>query len=389
MDATGEKLNIEDERSWAGSRVTRRILPEDRRNFTSAQSWRDRRRLKVLGMGVALPGPPVSTSELLTRLEERFGIALLRQGTALSNRLKIRTRHLSRDFQARRETPRRGHSNPDLASAALRQALDEARLEVGDLAYLIGHTTSPACLLPPNIALVADRVGFAGPYMELRQACTGFANALIIAAGLVGVSGVKAVAIIGSETGSVYFDPQHAVEDHSQLVNLMMMGDGAAAIIVGPDDCAPGAHISGSFFGQIGLDRPPGVSLCSGGSENPLVCGEILRFEHDFAAVRASGLDLFYHGAAAARALGTGLDTVDYLIPHQANGRMAEFLSPFLGINPERVFVNADELGNTGSAAIWLALAELRKRLRPGASVLALGAEATKYMFGGFHYVHG
>jgi 3-oxoacyl-[acyl-carrier-protein] synthase III len=46
-------------------------------------------------------------------------------------------------------------------------------------------------------------------------------------------------------------------------------------------------------------------------------------------------------------------------------------------------------MGNTGSAAIWLALADLRKRVRPGASVLALGAEATKYMFGGFHYVHG
>jgi 3-oxoacyl-[acyl-carrier-protein] synthase-3 len=340
-------------------------------------------------MGVALPGPPVLTSELLMRLEERFGIDLLRRGTALSNRLKIRARHLSRDFQARHETPRRGHSNPDLAAAALRRALEDARLEVGDLAYLIGHTTSPACLLPPNIALVADRLGFAGPYMELRQACTGFANALIIAAGLLAVTGVRAVAIIGSETGSAYFDPQQALEDHSQLVNLVMMGDGAGAIIVGPGDWAPGAHISGSFFGQIGLDRPPGFSLCAGASAKPFLEGETLRFEHDFAAVRASGPDLFYHGAATARALGIGLDTIDYLIPHQANGRMAEFLSPFLGIEPERVFVNAETFGNTGSAAIWLALAELRKRLRPGASVLALGAEATKYMFGGFHYVHG
>ena len=68
---------------------------------------------------------------------------------------------------------------------------------------------------------------------------------------------------------------------------------------------------------------------------------------------------------------------------------MAEFLSPFLGIESGHVFVNAERLGNTGSAAIWLALAELRKRLLPGSSVLALGAEATKYMFGGFHYVHG
>jgi 3-oxoacyl-[acyl-carrier-protein] synthase-3 len=340
-------------------------------------------------MGVALPGPPVSTSNLLMGLEERFGLALIRHGTALSRRLKIRARHLSRDFQARHETARSGHSNSDLAAAALGRALEDARLEVGDLAYLIGHTTSPACLLPPNIALVADRLGFAGPYMELRQACTGFANALIIAAGLVDVPAVKAVAIIGSETGSVYFDPQQAREDHSQLVNLIMMGDGAAAIIVGPDDCAYGSHISGSFFGQIGLDRPPGFSLSAGGSGRPFVDGGALRFEHDFAAVRAAALDLFYQGAAAARGLGIDLDTVDYLIPHQANGRMAEFLSPFLGLEPERIFVNAETLGNTGSAAIWLALAELRKRLRPGASVLALGAEATKYMFGGFHYVHG
>jgi 3-oxoacyl-[acyl-carrier-protein] synthase-3 len=60
-----------------------------------------------------------------------------------------------------------------------------------------------------------------------------------------------------------------------------------------------------------------------------------------------------------------------------------------LGIDPRRVFVNAQRLGNTGSAAIWLALAELRQSLEWGESALALGAEATKYMFGGFHYVHG
>jgi 3-oxoacyl-[acyl-carrier-protein] synthase-3 len=67
---------------------------------------------------------------------------------------------------------------------------------------------------------------------------------------------------------------------------------------------------------------------------------------------------------------------------------MAELLAPFLGIEQSHVFVNADSLGNTGSAAIWLALAELRSRLDPGRRALALGAEATKYMFGGFLYVH-
>ncbi len=388
MDSISQTLRVDIE-GEAAPKPARRFPPESSTVLPSAQFWHDSRTLKVLGMGTALPGPAVSTTELLTRVEKRFGVAVSSRGGRLANRLKIATRHICRDFEARREVPRRGHSNPDLAAAALYAALNEAQLEVGDLTYLIGHTTSPACLVPPNIALVADRVGFAGPYMELRQACTGFANALVIAQGLTAAAGVKAVAIIGSETGSVYFDPQRAGEDVSQLVNLVMMGDGAAAIVVGPDDSRSGARISRNFFGQVGRGRSPGFTLQAGGSDEPFIEGGALGFEHDFAAVRNSGPELFCHGAAAASALGIGVETVDHVIPHQANGRMAEILGPFLGLEADRLFVNAGRLGNTGSAAIWLALAELRSSLEPGASVLALGAEATKYMFGGFHYVHG
>jgi 3-oxoacyl-[acyl-carrier-protein] synthase-3 len=53
------------------------------------------------------------------------------------------------------------------------------------------------------------------------------------------------------------------------------------------------------------------------------------------------------------------------------------------------VFVNADRLANTGSAAIWLALGELGSSLDRGARELGLGADATKFLLGGFSYVHG
>jgi 3-oxoacyl-[acyl-carrier-protein] synthase III len=384
MDSTSESLGVDSDPARHELSLSRDVASE-----FPPQCWHDTRKLKVLGMGTALPGRPVTTAELLKLIEDRFAIAVSRRGAALASRLNIAKRHICRNFETRHEAPRPGNSNPDLAAIALRMALEEARLDVGELAYLIGHTTSPACLVPPNISLVADRVGFAGPYMELRQACTGFANALVIAQGLVSRPGVKAVAIVGSETGSVYFDPQRAGEDVSQLVNLVMMGDGAAAIIVGPDDSGPGARISNNFFGQIGLGRRSGFALAAGGSDQPFAKRGSIDFEHDFEAVRASGPELFYRGAEAARALGIGVETVDHVVPHQANGRMAELLAPFLGIEQSHVFVNADSLGNTGSAAIWLALAELRSRLDPGRRALALGAEATKYMFGGFLYVHG
>ena len=100
--------------------------------------------------------------------------------------------------------------------------------------------------------------------MELRQACTGFANALVIAQGLLSVPGAKPVAIVGSETGSVYFDPHRAGEDVRQLVNLVQMGDGAAAIILAPDDDSHGPRIANNFFGHIGLDKSPGFTLSAG-----------------------------------------------------------------------------------------------------------------------------
>lgn len=351
--------------------------------------WADRASLAVLGMGVALPGPAVPTERLLAQVETRFGFALPRRAWLLADRLGIRTRHLCRDLAERHERPRPGHSNPALAAEALGAALREAGLRVDDLAYLIGHTASPACLMPPNIALVADQVGFAGPYLELRQACTGFANALVIARGLLAAPGARPVAIVGSETGSVYFDPPRAAEDEAQLVNLVQMGDGAAAIVLAPGGTTPGARLSHVFFGQVGRGRPPGFALATGGSDAPFAERGTLEFAHDFAAVKRAGPALFEHGARTAQALGIELGAVDRIIPHQANGRLAALIAPLLGLAPERVAVNADRVGNTGSAAIWLALAQLRAALPAGAEVLALGAEATKYMFGGFLYRHG
>ena len=51
--------------------------------------------------------------------------------------------------------------------------------------------------------------------------------------------------------------------------------------------------------------------------------------------------------------------------------------------------MQGDTVGNTGSAAVWLALEAHRGRMAPGQTVLALGAEATAHMFGGFLYAHG
>ena len=128
--------------------------------------------LLVLGTGAALPGEPIATEALLAAVDRRFGLSLRRPGVAIANKLGIRTRHLCRDMSMRLEIPRKGNRNPELAAAAVRGALSEAGLVAQDLSYLIGHTATPARLIPPNIGQVAGLLGFDGPFVEcLHRLC--------------------------------------------------------------------------------------------------------------------------------------------------------------------------------------------------------------------------
>jgi 3-oxoacyl-[acyl-carrier-protein] synthase-3 len=347
-------------------------------------SWSASVALAVRGTGQALPGEPISTAELLHHIAAHYGVDVRRKGAALARALGIATRHICRPLLRRVEGPRPGCTNAELAAQAVRQGLDRAGAQVRDLSYLVAHTATPGQLVPPNVARVAQLLGYTGPFAEIRQACTGFANALVFANGLVAHSGCGLVAIVGSETGSVYFDPLTADRDAGQLVNLVQMGDAAAAVIVGaPQGADP--RITALFYGSTPERPGQGLHLV-GGSDAPT--NGLPYFEHNFRPIRRHGPALFEQSVAAARALDIELRQVDYLIPPQVNGHIARLTAHHLGIPVQHVFGNAARVGNTGSAAIWLAFDELRSRLSAGQSVLALGAEATAYMFGGFHYVH-
>lgn len=340
--------------------------------------WRIAQPIAVLGTGGVVPGDPVSTEALIVLIEQRFGYRGGRSARTVANRLGIATRHIVRPFAAAQEPARRGQSNAALAARAVRRALDDAGTRIDEIGYLIGHTTTPGQLLPGNVAEVADLLGYDGPHVELRQACTGFANALMIAYGLI-AAGSAPVVIVGSETGSLFFDPERVGDDQGQMVNMVQMGDGAGAIVLGQANQAR-ARITAAWFGGIGRGRPPGISLAQGA----------LAFSHDFRAIRATGHALFDAGRVAARSLGLELAAADRIIPHQVSGRIGALVANHFGLPQERMVVQADRLGNTGSAAIWLALDGLRRSgASPGQTALILGAEASKHMYGGFAYVHG
>lgn len=342
----------------------------------------------VLGTGVALPGPPIASEALIERIGHVFGVRKLRLAREIDRRIGVATRHVVRDFAMRREGPRPGQRNPELASIALGQALDRAGLRVNDLGYVLAHTATPARPLPSNASEIAACLQYRGPYAEFRQACAGFASALQFAAALLADDDAPPVAIVGSETGSVFFDPSGLQNDHDQWVNLLQMGDGAGAIILGParDDTPT---LRAPFVGQLSA-RAAGLYQTSGGSDQPWVDAHIMSFQHDYRSVAMHGPALLEAGRAALESHGERLDDASKIVPHQANGRMGEWLAHRWQVPRSRCFGNGQHVGNLGSASIWVALDALlqSEQLGRGERAWFLGAEATQYTFGGFVLQH-
>lgn len=337
----------------------------------------------------AFPNELVDTPSLLDKLSFHCSKSMARQARFIAKRLGVESRYLSRNL----ETPL-SNANPsaiELSYQAINSAKAKLSQPVDQFGYLISHTATPHTLLPSNAAWISDSLASQAPYMELRQACTGFASALQIAAPMLNQNPeMPPICIVAAETGSVFFDISKSFIDTEQLINYVQMGDGASAVILSSDDGTGRRVISHCFSGHIGIGKAPGFELIGGGSAQASCEKGLPYFSHNATSVRAQGEALFHKGIETINEQGFELDDFAYIIPHQANGHIDTLLSKRLNIEPERVINTAKVWGNLGSVAIWASLTKLinSSQLVQGDKVLVLGAEATKYMYGGFIYQH-
>ena len=353
--------------------------------------------LKLLATASTLPGPPITNEQLFDAIRsqcvkagDKTGENKARRAKAIVRLLGIKQRHMSRRQDTALSEPT--VDAPELGSRTLSKLLKDASLSTKDVDYLITHTASPHTQIPGNSAWMAERTELLCPYMELRQACTGFANALFIASGLLETSKeINTIAIAGMEVGTIFFNLTPEFLDDEQLLNYMQMGDGAGGVLLSACGTNDRGIISDIYHGHIGIGRKPGLYMSGAGSsnigDNP---GQIPHFRQNATSIKSSGPDLFLAGIECIAERGYALNEFDWIIPHQANGHIGERLSEHTGIPAERFVVDAPVHGNLGSAAIWVSLDNLIRsgKLLEGHRVLVLGAEATKYMYGGFIYTH-
>jgi 3-oxoacyl-[acyl-carrier-protein] synthase III len=300
----------------------------------------------IVGLGVALPERSVSNEEIGARIGVDSDWIVRRTGIG-----------------ARRHAAP-GERVSDLASAAGRMALADARVDAADVDMVLVATLAADEITPSTAPLVAHELGMENvAAIDVGAACAGSLAALAHATAWIEAGRARNVLVIGAEVLSRFVD----FEDRR---TAPLFGDGAGALVVSLDaDGQIGPFVLGSNGGAaqaIRATRARGV-LEMEGHETFLMAVD--RFVASTEEVLEQA--------------GCELRDVDLFVYHQANARILAAVADRLELPRERVFDCIGELGNTSAASVPLALAEARAAgaLWPGARVV-LGAVGAGLVWG-------
>jgi 2-oxoisovalerate dehydrogenase E1 component len=284
---------------------------------------------------------PVRAARLVTN-EEMASRFPGRAAADIFQRTGIETRRLLGD----------GESALTLATGAAQKALSASGLGLTDIDAIWVSTSTPisispsmACLLHHELARVAGARDIQA--CDVLAACTGWLYALQAAFDFCQSQPKANVLVVTAEAMSRYTDP-------NDFDTAIVFADAATATLV---------HGAASpHFGRapMRLHRP----VLSARGED----GSILnhgRREHP--EVNMDGLKVFPMAVRQLIALlkeacatgGVAVEALDYIIPHQANGRILEAVDSRLKLPKGRLLNLVRHSGNTSSSTIPLAIADL------------------------------
>lgn len=244
----------------------------------------------------------------------------------------------------------------DLAVAAGRDALADAGMEVADIDLLIVTTVTPDHLCPSTACIVHSKLGMVDiPAFDMSVACSGFGYGLTVAGSMVHAGLHHNALVISAEAMTRFIDYQ-------DRTSCILFGDGAGAAIVSRTGRFDVLYTANGADGSLAEM----IEIPAGGSREPTS-------ESTFAQRRqylhVRGREVFKtavrHMVAstntALQALGLTTADVDWIVPHQANGRIIDAVAEALDMPMERVIVDITDKGNTSSASIPIALAGLAR----------------------------
>ena len=279
----------------------------------------------------------------------------------------------------------------DMAVKAALNLFAEYGVSPQDVDFVLLCTQSTDYLLPTTACIVQERLGIptSAGAMDYNLGCSGYVYGLAVAKGLLSASVAKNVLLITSETYTKHINPM----DRSTRT---VFGDGASATLLTKDDIPR----IGEFV--LGTDGNGATNLIipAGGMAKPKNAETSVEKEDAGGNIRSEE-NLYMNGpeiyAFTLRAVpplinetlaknGLTMDEIDYVVLHQANKLVLTSLRDKLDIPDEKFCIDVEELGNTVSStipiAIKRAMTRVPEKLKPGSKILIAGF-GVGYSWGG------
>ncbi|QNT78848.1 beta-ketoacyl-ACP synthase III [Entomobacter blattae] len=233
-----------------------------------------------------------------------------------------------------------------MGTQAALKALEFAGEKAEEVDAIFVATSTPDQIFPSTAARIQAELsikhGFA---MDITAACSGFVYALATANAFILSGQIKNALVIGTEVYS-------RLLDWSDRRTCVLFGDGAGAVLVKAKNKEGGIlsshlHSDGSIGDILYVDGALGIKDASG-------------------YIRMNGREVFRHAVMrlsevvdeALKSNGMTKESVNWLVPHQANLRIIKAMGKKLGLMDSQVIVTVDRHANTSAASIPLALDE-------------------------------
>lgn len=237
-----------------------------------------------------------------------------------------------------------------------------------DLLILV--TQSPDYVLPSSACILQNRLGLSKNCMafDVNLGCSGFVYALSIASSLIESGVAHKALLLCADTYSKY------IEKNDRTCRPIF-SDGAAAIMLeGNNDTD---YIGPFEFGTDGAGYDRLIVKRSGAKDADQIANSCR------GSLEMYGSDVFLFTMRVVpecinnllHRTGRTLESIDLFVFHQASKLVIENLIRTLSLDKDKVFTNFENIGNTVSASIPIALkdADMLGRLKEDDTVMLIG----------------
>jgi len=264
----------------------------------------------------------------------------------------------------------------DMAVLAAERLFTEHLIDRAVIDFVFLCTQSPDYLLPTSACLVQHRLGLSTSCgaIDFNLGCSGYVYGLSLAKGLIAGGIAKNVLLLTSETYSKHI---HSKDKR----NLTIFGDAASATVISSTGYAELLDF------VLGTDGSGAKNLIvkAGAAKFPNKMND-LAYDEDGNPISSdhlymNGAEIFNFTSEAVPVLIDEVlkknvllkEEIDLFVFHQANKYMLNYLRKLVDIEKEKFYIFLENVGNTVSSTIPIALCEAKNDNQLKGNILLAG----------------